>query len=109
MDPPLQHQVLATRRLAVDPGVLRHVAEGAPCAVRMAEDVVAGDERPASVRLGERRQDADGGRLPGPVRAEQPEDLALAHGEGDAVERLNRTVVLAQVLGDDRVRHSGRV
>ena len=61
------------------------------------DDVLAGDERAPGVRLRQRREHADGRRLAGAVRAEQAEDLALAHGERDAVERLHVLVALAQV------------
>jgi hypothetical protein len=66
----------------------------------------AGDECAAAVGQRQRRQHAHGRRLACAVRAEQAEDLALAHGEGDAVQRLHVLVLLAETLRDDRV-HAG--
>jgi ATP-binding cassette subfamily B protein len=40
----------------------------------------------------------DGRGLPGPVRAEDAEDLALLDGEGDVVHRDGGPVGLAEVL-----------
>ena len=103
VDPALQEEVLAAGRLPVDAGVLRDVAEHAAHARGMRDDVLAADERAARVGLRQRRQHADGRRLPGAVRAEQPEHLALAHRERHAVERLHGLVALVEVLCDDRV------
>src|SRR5262249_54855664 len=103
LDAALQHQVLAAGRVDVDARLLRHVTDRAPDGIRVAGDVVAGDARCAAVGPSERGEDADGGRLAGAVRPEQPEDLALAHGEGDAAQSLHSSVALAQPVDDDRV------
>jgi len=108
VDASLQHQVLAAGRLAVDPRLLRYIAECAPGPVRVPDHVLSGDRGAARVGFRQRREDADGGRLPRPVRAEEREDFALAHGEGDSVERLDLAVSLAEVVRDDRV-HRARV
>ena len=78
VDPALQHQVLAAGGLAVEPRLLGHVAERAPGPVRVPDDVVPGDGRAARVGLRQRREDADGRRLAGSVRAEgtRRQDLA---------------------------------
>ena len=103
VDAALQHEVLAPGRLPVDARVLRDVADRAADTVRMPHDVFARDERAARVGLRQRRKRANGRRLAGAVRPEQAENLALAHGERDAVERLHVLVALPKVLGDDRV------
>ena len=77
LDAALEHQVLAAGAELVDARVLRHVADRAADRVRLAADVVAGDRGGAAVGVGERDEHADGRRLAGAVRPEQPEDLAL--------------------------------
>jgi hypothetical protein len=42
-------------------------------------------------------EDLDGGRLAGPVRAEQEEDLAARNLEADAAHRLGLAIGLAQI------------
>ena len=88
----------------VDAGVLRHVADRAPHGVRLACE--RRGRRPSaapSSGVRQRHEHAHGRRLAGAVRAEQPEDLAFADGERDAVERLHLAVALAQLVDDDRV------
>ena len=102
LDAALEHQVLAAGAVLVDARVLRHVADRAAHGVRLAADVVARDRGGALVGVRERHEHADGRRLARAVRAEQPEDLAFADVERDAVERLNLAVALAQCLDDDR-------
>jgi hypothetical protein len=51
-----------------------------------AEEVVAGELELALVRLVEPRDHVERGRLPRAVRADQPDDLALADVERDLVE-----------------------
>ena len=65
---------------------------------RIVDHVEARDPGAAAARRQERRQDPHGGRLTGPVRAQQPE-----HGPGldpqvDAAQRLDVAVGLAQPL-----------
>ena len=50
-------------------------------------------------------QDLDGGRLAGPVRAEQGEDLPVLDREVDARDGVDLPVPLPQALHDDRRRH----
>ena len=69
--------------------------------VGLAVQVVAGDADLAAVGGGERGQDVDGGRLAGPVRAEQGEDRALGHGQVEAVEHDLRAEGLAQAGDGD--------
>ena len=73
----VEDQVVADRDRAVEVVALRHDRElrGAPH--RVAADVDAADARRAARRAHARREHADGRRLAGAVRAEQPEHLAL--------------------------------
>ena len=103
VDPALEHEVLAPGRLPVHAGLLCDVPDRAAHAVRVANDVFAGDDRASGVGSRQRRERAHGRRLAGAVRAEQSEHLAVADGERDAVERLDLLVALAEVFGDDRV------
>ena len=64
------------------------------------DDVVAADERRARGRRQERRQDVDGRRLAGPVRAEEAVDLAGRDGEVDPVDRARALLVLADEPSD---------
>ena len=50
-------------------------------------------------------QDLDRRRLPGPVRPEEAENLALSNLEADPAERFDAVVRLAQVANDDRTGH----
>ena len=108
LDAALQHQVLAAGGEAVD--------ARAPAGRSRSR---AGPRRPRARRRGRRRrrarrpafvsvdEHADGRRLAGAVRAEQPEDLALAHRNETPSSACTSPVALAQPLDDDRV-HRGR-
>ena len=81
LQPPLEDEVLAPGRLAVDTRRLRHVPDRAAHRAGLGRDVVPGDGGAARVGLRQRGEDPDGGRLAGAVRAEQAEDLALGDRE----------------------------
>ena len=57
--------------------------------LRLAAEVGPGDRRLARRRRQERRQHPQGGRLAGPVGAEEAEDLARADGEVHAANGLD--------------------
>ena len=87
---PAEHpEVLAAGEVLVDRGVLPGEADQPAHRLGVARDVEAGDGRPARVGTKQRRQDANGRRLSGAVRAEQPEHRAFLHVEIDAVERAH--------------------
>ena len=68
-------------------------------------DVVAAEADPAAPRMVEPVDRAQRRRLAGAVRAEQRDDLAVAHLEGDALERVDRAVVGVDALElEDRRR-----
>jgi hypothetical protein len=56
-------------------------------------DVVAAEVDPAAARVVEPVDRAERRRLAGAVRAEQRDDLTLAHLECDALKRVDRAVV----------------
>ena len=80
--------------LAGEPDVLAHLGG-------IADDVVARNARGAVVGQQQGRQDANGRRLAGAVRAEQPEDAARLDVKVDAAKRVDVAVALAQPSGLD--------
>ena len=83
-------QVLVHRGvLAGEPDVLAHPGG-------VADDVEARHARGAVVGQQQGRQDADGRRLAGAVRAEQPEDAARLDVKVDAAKRVDVAVALSQ-------------
>ncbi len=102
-------QVLLDRELAVDARVLEDDAELAADVVRLRADVEAADARRAGGRGKDRREDAEERALPAAVRSEQREQLALAHLERHARERLAVAVAVAKIVDLDRgARHRDR-
>src|SRR5207248_6481001 len=91
-------EVAATRQRAVDDRLLEDDAARAPCCERRSRDVMAGEPSAAGRRLDRRGQHPDRGRLPGPVRAEQAEDLTRFDPEIDALHGLDAArIALAQL------------
>ena len=82
---------------------LRHVADAALDAFRIAADVDAADRRGAARRLQQPAQHADRGRLAGAVAAEEAEDLALAHVERQAIDGDEVAEAPREIGDDDRV------
>jgi len=74
------HQRVQRRFLQGDP-------DRGPHRPRFADDVVAGDGRPAAGRQQQRRQHPHRRRLAGAVGPEEAEDLALRDGDVDALHR----------------------
>ena len=72
----VEAEVELRREVGVERRVLEHEADVAADLRPLAHDVVAGDPRLAARRGDEGAEDLDGGRLAGPVRAEEPEGLA---------------------------------
>ena len=102
VEPADQDEVLAPGQVAVDRGELAGQADDAAQRARVADDVVAGDGRPAAVRREERRQDPDRGRLAGAVRTEQPEDRAFLDAQVDPGQGVDVAVRLRQTDRFDR-------
>ena len=105
---PEHPQVLASRQVLVDCGVLAGEADPAAHGLGVADDVEPVHARAAPVGPEEGRQDPDRRRLARAVRPEQAEHGSLTHFEVDAVERahlgLAGAVDLHQPLRLDR-RH----
>ena len=83
--------------------LLRDQSDGPTDRVGVAGDVVAGDDRAAVVRPGQRREDLHRRRLAGAVRSEQAEHLALADGQGETVESLDGRLTAACRIRLDEV------
>ena len=95
-------QVLATREVRVDGGVLTGQADPPPDGGGLLHDVVTQHLCVPTVGLQDGRQDADGGGLAGAVRSQQPEDRSLRHLEVDATQGFELAVVLGQPFDADR-------
>jgi hypothetical protein len=101
-----QVQVLAARQVPVHGCVLPREADPAPHRLRVADDVEAQHLRPALVRPEDGRKDANRGRLPGAVRAEQAEDVSCRYLEVDAREGVHVAEALDEAVdGDRRAAH----
>jgi hypothetical protein len=108
----LQTQGLAHREEGVEHQFLRHHAEQLPRAAVLGGDVRTEHGDAARVGARQPRDDVDQRRFARAVRAEQAEELALAHLQRHAVERVQRAVALLHaddVDGrDQRAASSGR-
>jgi hypothetical protein len=94
---------LAHREQVVDGGRLEHDSDACTKRRPGPARVVAEDAHVAGISPPVALEDLDGRRLPGAVRAEEREDLAGLHSEGDPVQHLARAVRLAQARDlDDR-------
>ena len=69
--------------------------------LRMPGHVLAEDGQASGVRRPEALEHLDRRRLAGPVRAEEPEDLAPPDLEADAIDSPDVAIRLAHVLDDD--------
>jgi hypothetical protein len=99
---PEQEQVLAAREVLVDGRELSREADEPAHRVGLGRDVAAEYARRAGVRLEQRREDPDRGRLPGAVRPEDAVDGAGADGEVDAVDGAHVAERLHEAGGLDR-------
>ena len=66
-------------------------------------DLLAADVNVAARRRHRARQHLDQRRLAGAVVAEEADDLALADGEGNVLERAHAAVIFGDVLHADQV------
>ncbi len=109
VEPSLQHQFLAGRRVVPRAAALCHVADASTHLAGLAAQVGTGDGGVAAVRLDEGREHAQSGRLAGAVRPKKAEDLALGDPQVDSLDRVDRLLLstgarserLAQPLGLD--------
>jgi hypothetical protein len=100
-----QHQVFRAGEVLVHRRVLPGQPDQLAHPVRVGEHVVPADGGPPLVRAQQGGQDAHRGGLAGPVRPEQAEDRAGAHGEIHAGQGGGRAEALDQPLGDDCLSH----
>ena len=92
----VQLQCLADGQFGLQFALLELGAQDPAGGLVVGDRVEAGDSDPARVGHPQALDALDGGGLSGAVRAEDPEDLALLDGEGDAVHDRPATVGLAQ-------------
>ena len=97
-------EILRRRQARVERLFLRSHVQHSPHGRHVVHDVLAIDPHVAAGRTDARRDHRERGRLPGPVRAEQAEYLALADLEGDPAHHLSAVVLPPQVTE----RHGGR-
>ena len=97
-------EVLADGDAVVDAGVVGHVADGAAHRLGIDRDVDAIDLDAPGHGLEQRRHDADGRGLAGAVGADEAEDLARPHVEGDVAEDVEVAEAVPEVAHADRRR-----
>src|SRR5207253_207363 len=101
VEPPDHLEVLEAGQVLVDGGVLAGEPDSLAHLWGVAHHVEARDARGAVFGQQQGRQDANGRRLAGAVRAEQPEDTARLDAEIDAAKRVDVAVALTQPGGLD--------
>jgi hypothetical protein len=85
---PVEPQVLLRAQGLVERRLLEDQSDGAADVVPVSDDVEAVDRGTSRRRPEQRAQHADRGRLAGPVRPQEAEDIALGHLEAHALHRL---------------------
>src|SRR5262249_35025258 len=98
VDVAIEVEVLADGEIGVEAELLRDVADHPLHLLRLPPDVVSAHPRPSRGRGEHPAEHPDHGRLAGPVRAEQPEDLSLRDREVDAIHGQTGTERLRQAL-----------
>ena len=104
-EPLVQLEHLVGRVPAGEAEELGEVAERRACVARACAR--ACDLRRAAGRAHEADGDLHERRLAGAVRAEQPDELALADLEVDAFQRVDGAVALRETPDGERTRHAG--
>ncbi len=99
---------LADRQQRLHPAFLEDEADPAAPVAAGARRVLAEDLDLAGIALQVALEDGDRGRLTGPVRAEEGEDLAARDVEVDAAQRLEVPVGLPQPPDADHSFRHGR-
>ena len=97
--------VLQRRQVLVQAEALAHVADAALHALRVPRDVDAQHARGAAGGAQQAAHHADRRGLARTVRAQEAEDLALPHVEGEAPDRHEVAEALREVSQLDRGRH----
>src|SRR5690606_16468511 len=96
-------QVVAAAQVRIEVRRLERRADAAPRLVQPWQVVLLEHPDVAAVRMDDAEQQADGGRLAAPVRAEEPEDLTALDGERDAVHGREAAVSFREVVDFDDV------
>ena len=103
----VQTHVLLGGQIGVECRVLEDQPDIAPHGVALGVHVEAGDGGAAAGRLDQRAEHRDGGRLAGPVWAQEAEDLAGRDLEVDPAHGLDLAVALGEAAHGDG-RRGGR-
>jgi hypothetical protein len=101
LDPGDEGQVLAHGHVGVERRRFRQVAGAALGFERLLEDIEPGDGGLAAGGRHVAGDDAHGGRLAGPVRAEEAENLARLHPETHVVHGGEGSVAFREVINLD--------
>jgi hypothetical protein len=101
-------QVLLDRQARVDAAAFRHERDSRARDVlgRPACERRAAEEDPPRVRRDEPHDRVQRRRLPGPVRADQADDLALVEPQAEPADRGDAAVANLETLDLERRRHS---
>ncbi len=94
-----KYQVLHHRQVAVERELLRHVADALFDLFRLLDRVEPGHMRAARSGVHNRAQHADGRRLTGPVRSQQPKNLAALDAQVELVHSGEVLELLCQIVG----------
>ena len=97
--PPLEVGAARGRLEVVERRLLEGHADTEPDRLGLVDDVVAGDPARPAARAQERAQHPDDGRLTGPVRPQEPVDLARSDRRGRARRRHVRSEAPDQAVG----------
>src|SRR5262245_36736831 len=108
VEPAEEGDVLVDRQLLVEREPLGHVADTPLDALGIASDVEPPDDRCPARRLEQSTQHPDGRRLPRTVGAENAEDLAGLHAEGQAIDRDERPEMPRERRDDNGIHGRGR-
>lgn len=100
-------QILLDRQVGVEREAPGHVAHAAADGPVVAHDIQAVDLGTPGVRLKQRGQQPEEGRLAGAVGPDESEQFAAADGEAHPVERRQRTVAPGQRMYSDGLHHCG--
>jgi hypothetical protein len=95
---------LTPGQMRMDKGLFVEIAEPRLRFERLRVDVETVDQGPPRGRCKQAAQHAQGGRLPGAVRAEKTHDLPAPHLEAHPVDGLDDAVALDEVQRLDRDR-----
>ena len=105
---PREADRVVDRHPAVQRMPFGEVGDARACRVRQVGGVLAQQHGAARIGSDHAHEHLDGGRLAGPVAAQEAVDAALRHAEVERIDYASFAVVFRESLGDDGVGHGGR-